>query len=248
MKIRSIYFVFVFLFVSNAHAATEANCKVADPAHIQASYKITRGNEKYSKSENITITRKDGLVAHTNHDAHISDVWFKHSNNRVALVRYFDEHKRGIEYEPFDLRKNGKEIDWGNKYQLISEQTLKALTLVAEGKIGCDKIEFYEGEINGHNIRLEWLPEHKLVKLLSVSKENVYQNISLTDKNVDTENAITFYSDREKFQLTDYTDIGDNESDPFLLSMINLGFVEHGGEGFYDAEGNQMGAQHGHHH
>jgi len=30
--------------------------------------------------------------------------------------------------------------------------------------------------------------------------------------------------------------------------MINLGFVEHGATGFYDAQGNQLQSEHQHHH
>ncbi len=51
---------------------------------------------------------------------------------------------------------------------------------------------------------------------------------------------------RASYLSTDYADIGDNESDPFLLRMINLGFIEHGGSGFYDADGHDMGAAHAH--
>ena len=43
------------------------------------------------------------------------------------------------------------------------------------------------------------------------------------------------------YGTTDYTNIGDNESDPFLISMINLGFIEDHAHGFYDSKGNIMG-------
>lgn len=62
----------------------------------------------------------------------------------------------------------------------------------------------------------------------------------------DPTSAQAAFDRRASYASTDYADIGDNESDPFLLRMINLGFIEHGGSGFYDADGHDMGAGHAH--
>ena len=55
-----------------------------------------------------------------------------------------------------------------------------------------------------------------------------------------------FFNKNLDYQTTDYADIGDSESDPFLRKMINLGFVEHGSSGMYDAQGNDIGGEHHH--
>jgi len=57
-----------------------------------------------------------------------------------------------------------------------------------------------------------------------------------------------FFRIRGSYQTTDYADIGDNESDPFLLKMMNLGFIKHGASGFYDAQGHALKKRHNHHH
>lgn len=67
-----------------------------------------------------------------------------------------------------------------------------------------------------------------------------------TEVVTDPEAVMTAFEDRSRYASTDYADIGDNESDPFLLRMVNLGFVEHGGSGFYDADGHDMGGRHNH--
>lgn len=56
------------------------------------------------------------------------------------------------------------------------------------------------------------------------------------------------FAQRDMYQSTDFADIGDNESDPFLMNMMNLGFIEHGNSGFYDSNGNDMGARNNHGH
>jgi hypothetical protein len=48
-------------------------------------------------------------------------------------------------------------------------------------------------------------------------------------------------------------DIGDNEADPFLIKMINLGYIDHAPQAVYDANGNNIAQpahshEHGHSH
>lgn len=52
----------------------------------------------------------------------------------------------------------------------------------------------------------------------------------------------------DSHETTDFADIGDNESDPFLMRMITLGFISHGASGFYDASGNMISSGTGHYH
>ncbi|MFT6897794.1 MAG: hypothetical protein ACJA13_002205 [Paraglaciecola sp.] len=44
----------------------------------------------------------------------------------------------------------------------------------------------------------------------------------------------------------DVSDIGDDHSDPFLIKMVTLGFIEHGASGFYDDKGNALEGAHHH--
>ncbi len=55
-----------------------------------------------------------------------------------------------------------------------------------------------------------------------------------------------FFAQRANYQSTDFADIGDNESDPFLIKMINLGFIDHSASGIYNANGESMAIQHNH--
>ncbi len=46
--------------------------------------------------------------------------------------------------------------------------------------------------------------------------------------------------------MTDYSDVGDNESDPFVRKMINMGFVSLGTLGVYNLNGQVIDGVHGH--
>ena len=77
-------------------------------------------------------------------------------------------------------------------------------------------------------------------------KSDTQTLLSLNDVNSDTPAIKAQFAKWDNFQTTDYADIGDNESDPFLAKMINLGFIEHGATGFYNQQGEAI--QGGHHH
>ncbi|MBX2880378.1 MAG: hypothetical protein KTR32_10625 [Granulosicoccus sp.] len=48
------------------------------------------------------------------------------------------------------------------------------------------------------------------------------------------------FKEWDKHFTMDFADIGDNESDPFLKTMITFGFISHGASGFYDSSGQQI--------
>ena len=56
----------------------------------------------------------------------------------------------------------------------------------------------------------------------------------------------TFFAKRESYQSTDYADIGDDHTDPFLTKMVNQGFIEAGASGYYDQHGQAIGSSHTH--
>ena len=53
---------------------------------------------------------------------------------------------------------------------------------------------------------------------------------------------------REQYISTDYADIGDDHTEPFLTQMVNLGFIEGGASDFYNAQGEALQGEHGHQH
>lgn len=194
----------------------------------------------------LTLWRKGDEVAHEKNDLQITEIWNQLSNKRMRPIRYFDEYQRGIEYHPGEMLPGSVAESWSAKYQLISDQFIQKMTLIKTEQKGCDTIEQYHYSQDELKIDLTWLPKLKLIKSYKEANAKKKTTISLqyTETNKVTINA--FFEKRSHYQTTDYADIGDNESDPFLAKMINLGFVEHGASGFYDATGHAMNDQHHH--
>ena len=83
-------------------------------------------------------------------------------------------------------------------------------------------------------------------ELIRISTPSYSREIVLTASHHNQQKVQVEFAKWDNYQTTDYADIGDNESDPFLAKMINLGFVEHGASGFYHADGSPIEQLHAH--
>lgn len=111
---------------------------------------------------------------------------------------------------------------------------------------GCDLVENYVFSNDAVQITLDWLPELQLIKSYSEKSETGRILWKLQQVIHDAERVKQAFKVRSNYPTTDYADIGDNESDPFLLlKMINLGHLDHSHSGFYNNQGQAIG---GHHH
>ena len=234
---------FLFIF---SHAAL-ATCKTSNSV-IGAEYKITtlKKNDNRSHSRHLVLWRNGRQVAHQLSETGITEVWEQTSNGLLRLVRYFDHHHRGIEYQPNEINKGKGNKNWEIKTQLITNKLIKAMQKKSVTGKDCKKTAQYALKSGNKTINLDWLTQPRLVKSYSETTEASKTQWELLRIITDKKQINSIFSVRSNYQTTDYADIGDNESDPFLMKMINLGFVEHGASGFYDTKGNTLKAHHHH--
>ncbi|MBW8191473.1 hypothetical protein K0504_10535 [Neiella marina] len=234
----------------NAHAgiATEAANCVLDKQHLSANYTLTRTFDiGRSQTKSLTLWRNANEVALQYPQEKITEVWTRGHDGRSRPVRYFDQYQRGIEYFPDEVKNSRSEQVWQTKYQLIDDEFRSSMALVASTGSGCQRTETYELKKQGKIYRLVWQPQSQLVveyreKAMSQDFVIKLQEVSQEDDKIEQ-----FFVSRQAYQTTDYADVGDNESDPFLRKMMNLGFVSHGASGFYSADGKPLGGS-GHAH
>jgi len=233
-------------FIIFSHTALAA-CKINN-AVIGAKYKITTQHIKTDKNNTryLLLWRNNKQVAQQLSDTAITEVWEQTNNGQLRLVRYFDKHYRGIEYEPNEINVGKRNKDWDVKSQLIADKLIKSMHKKSINGRGCEKTTHYILKSNHKKISLSWLSQQRLIKTYSettVSDKIKWELIKVITDKKQINDVFTIRSD---YQTTDYADIGDNESDPFLMKMINLGFVKHGASGFYDTNGNKLTRHHQH--
>ena len=236
-------FIITFLILFSNIVMADCNEDV-----IGAKYKIL--SSKKSNSDQIrymTLWRNGNQVAHEYMDTHVTEIWERTKNGQLRLVRHFDKDKRGIEYEPYEIKIQHSEKDWQLKKQLITQSFIKSIKLQSTRNEGCKTLQSHaKGNSNNGKIKLEWLPQQKLINKLSTQSKKEHVTWQLVSVIKDSNKVKQLFRSRSDYLMTDYADIGDNESDPFLIKMINLGFVAHGSSGMYDQHGNELEGGHRH--
>lgn len=222
--------------------ASATQCAL-DSQYVQASYQVSKqvAGKAVAESQQFTLWRTPHQVAEQGLE--LVEVWQQLSNQQIRPIRYFQTPQRGIEYQPSEVQ--GQQ-DWSTKYQLVSDDFIAKMTLTDEQGDGCEKIQHYQLVQGDTTIELAWLVNQKLVSAMSIAKPQLTQTLTLGTVDFKKAQIQQQFALWDAYQTTDYADIGDNEGDPFLAKMINLGFIEHGASGFYDANGKALGGGHSH--
>ncbi|WP_233520526.1 hypothetical protein [Flocculibacter collagenilyticus] len=226
---------------------TALNCAI-NPAQLTATYTIQSTSTHHHKpaksntNRTLVLWRHNNVVAHQYPETAITESWqlLKHTSANTQLVkpvRYFDQHERAIEYQPGETLHGKKEKNWHYRQQLVSPSLLQQMTLVKSAGIGCDLQQTYTLTQPHHSITLVWQPALKLLVGYKVSTPHYREEWQLVSVSSEKKTISAFFNQLDHYQTTDYADIGDDHTDPFLTNMVNLGFIEAGASGFYRADG-----------
>ncbi len=222
--------------------ASAAQCTI-DSQYMQASYKVSQQHEVDTAVHTQQFTLWRTLSQAAQQDEQLVEVWQQLSNQQLRPIRYFVQAKRGIEYQPSEVKAKQ---NFSSKQQLVSDELLAKMTLQSERGEGCDKVQKYSLKQADTTIEVSWVVNKKLLESMHITKPTGSQTIILQSVSFDKQTVQQQFAVWDNYQTTDYADIGDNESDPFLAKMINLGFIEHSAPGFYDTNGKTLKG--GHHH
>ncbi|MFY8327920.1 hypothetical protein [Pseudoalteromonas sp. ZZD1] len=224
--------------------ASAAQCTI-DSQYMQASYKVSQQHEVDTAvhTQQFTLWRTPTQAAQQ--DEQLVEVWQQLSNQQLRPIRYFVQAKRGIEYQPSEVKAKQ---NFSSKQQLVSDELLAKMTLQSEHGEGCDKVQKYQLKQPHSTIELTWAVNKKLLESMQVTNSKSSQTITLQSVSFNKQTVQQQFAVWDNYQTTDYADIGDNENDPFLAKMINLGFIEHSATGFYDTNGKALEGGHNHSH
>ncbi|MBT0586596.1 hypothetical protein KIU71_09250 [Alteromonas sp. SM 2104] len=211
---------------------------------MRANYKIeTNDSAGNVKETSLILWRKGKEVAHQYPQTGITEAWQLIKGNRLKPIRFFDHFERAIEYQPGETVHGKRETDWSNRYQLISDSVLSKMTNYGqESTIASEcKLAQKVAHIGDTTLTLNWLTNQKLIKQFHIKKGNqsVVWTLESVESDVDKINA--FFETRHNYYVTDFADIGDDHTDPFLTQMVTQGFIEHGASGFYNDKGETIG-------
>jgi hypothetical protein len=214
--------------------------------HLIAKYQIIKNamsKNKLGDSLQLTLVRNKNEVAHQYPQTGITESWQLNHADQIKSIRFFDKHERAIEYQPNERVHGKTESDWSYRNQLISDSLLNKFTTTEISNEGCNRIE--KKTYTNHEITMDltWFSELRIVNTFTIKDTlsgSILESWSLQSVQLRSDQILDFFKSRHSYFSTDFADIGDDHTDPFLTNMMNLGFIEKGASGFYDIQGNPM--------
>lgn len=146
------------------------------------------------------------------------EIWTKSADGKIAYERVFHQQQQVIEYTPGDLNAIGAVPDWSAIATLLNQPMTAGLVEDDHEQVLGRSASHYQS--NNGNIPLEvtWLDREQLPALIKRSDHG----------HTITTRAIGIYPLAESpwpyqrstnYRYTDFADIGDKESDPFIQSI-----------------------------
>ncbi len=216
------YIIFALLFIVLSIKVHASDCNLE---HLVASYSVSfvpnQGSNIIKKT--VKVYRMGNTIAYEYVDDDVVEVWSYTANKKTQLVKLFPQYQRGIEYQSADLIKP---VAWKQKYHMIAPSKLidgKSEPVLANAD--CQQQVSYEIANNSQPMTISWMPNLSLPASLKIeSKQGNAITWQLSELSFDQAKLANQFKLWDAYHLTDYTDIGDNEQDPFLAKMIHQGF------------------------
>ena len=217
---------------------------------LKAEYQITVIKHKLqnmisnTKETTLILWRKNNVVAHQYPSTRITEMWQQINDKMIKPMRFFNEYNRAIEYQPGEVVHGKKETDWSYRNQLISDNLLTSMQTVSTHGETCEQVVQLVQKTKKGDLLIEWMPQLKLIKSFQYKDPQRQENWQLVELDIQSAKTAAYFDKLYTYQSTDYADIGDDHTDPFLTKMVTLGFVEAGASGFYNDKGQQIGDHH----
>ena len=228
-----------------ANAAIANTCE-SQSATLQAEYKIHTHSANSDKTKLLNLWRQPNVVAHEYPQTRITETWEHVQQRLIKPTRYFDAHNRAIEYQPGESVHGKTETSWSYRNQLFSDSLLASMEPGKTVGEGCERSQTFTLTKGDATWTLVWLPELHIARSFKVISPSQTVEWTLTELSFDPAPIDAFFAKRFTYQTTDFADIGDDHTDPFLTKMVHQGFIEKGASGYYNTDGEAIGS--GHHH
>ncbi|RLV60193.1 hypothetical protein D5018_07965 [Parashewanella curva] len=192
---------------------------------VGVKYQVSEIKNGKQTSKQVNVWRNKNAVLYEYPQTRIAEYWYKTPNASkefLQLTRYFDEFKRGIEYQSKEIRSNNKQQHWNRLYHVFTPKRLaKYQKSMTKGQT-CTQVSHYH--IPNTVKQVEWLEHYQLPKSFTLGQKGSTYQWTLIELVSEQKQVLSRFSKRGEFKTTDYADVGDNESDEFLSQMINQGF------------------------
>ena len=217
-----IFFLLLFSFYGFAQECTIKANVISAQYDILSKGSFKEGDlENRSSSTLFEFHRKGNRVLQEFSQTGFSNVWTRGAHERISLLRAFEKYQHAIEYQPNEL---SHKPNWQRVYQPVPVPNVTEMELVSQTGKGCELTQQFRMKSNNSEYQVTWLPKLELVSYFQIKNDMINKEWRLKSYQINSERSELLFTRYANFSSTDYADIGDNESIPFLAKMINQGF------------------------
>jgi len=146
------------------------------------------------------------------------EIWTKSADGKIAYERVFHDQKQVIEYTPGDLNAIGAVPDWSAVATLLNLSMTAGLIEDGREQVLDRPASHYQSNNEGIPLEVIWLDREQLPALI---KRNDHGH-TITTRVIGIYPLAASpwpYQRSTNYRYTDFADIGDKESDPFIQSI-----------------------------
>ena len=149
-----------------------------------------------------------------------AEAWERNARGEVAYFRIFHPEKRAIEYKATDLSLAKSAPNWDRLTSVITPEFIaRNLKRTGEDNVFERAAERYEGEVDGSRFEVLWLAAEQIPALVREIQGDRVTTITLKAIHPLAQSPWPFGLKNE-YEIIDFADLGDKESDPTLQSML----------------------------
>lgn len=147
----------------------------------------------------------------------IGEIWRRDDQKRISLVYVEPAHKRGIEYTATDLRLIGTVRPWERLASIIEPAELEKLEPAGETEVLGHQAQRYRGKLDERAVEVVWIPRLRLAARVVHTYPDRQVTIELQSFLTGQESGAALSdADLADYQLIDFADLGDMETNPAM--------------------------------
>jgi hypothetical protein len=173
------------------------------------------------------LWRQPDLVEMRDADGKNGQIWRRDTNGQVSYQRVFHAAKRIIEYYPGDLRALQSYPEWQKLAGIIDPAWLGSFVIAKdEVTILNRQARRYTGQVDGQEFDVLWLEQEQIPARVRRKNKEYEEVVELKEIHSPNESPWP-RNETVGYELLDYADLGDKESDPFVRTFLHGGGVAH---------------------
>jgi hypothetical protein len=199
--------------------------KVDLPA-VAAQYRTSLDGGPATRAAEWRFWRRPDLLISENLASGTAEHW-QRDGKAVFHYRMFHEERRGIEFMVEDLEMLGEALRWTRQALLVDPQLLARLEPDTAGWRRNHPYRRYIGTVDGTHWDITLRMDIMLPMTIESRRDGIRQRTELIAAHA-LDTAPWQPTPTRSYEIIDFADIGDRESDPFVRKIQGTLGIEHG--------------------